>query len=56
MRRLTLSTLLATLSAAVQAHPGHGAVQQWHWHATDTAGFITVAALAAIAIWLSRGD
>jgi hypothetical protein len=56
MRLFALAPLLAAFAGAVQAHPGHGAVQQWHWHATDTAGFVTVAALAALAIWLSRGD
>ena len=55
MRRFALAPLLA-LAAQAHAHPGHGAVQEWHWHASDTVGFITVAALAAVAIWLSRGD
>ena len=27
-----------------------------HWHATDTSGFVLVAALAAFALWLSRSD
>jgi hypothetical protein len=48
--------LLSTLSTAVQAHAGHGAVQEWHWHATDTAGFLIVVVLASIALWLSRGE
>jgi hypothetical protein len=48
--------LLSTLSTTVHAHAGHGAVHEWHWHATDTAGFLTVAVLAAITLWLSRGD
>jgi len=48
--------LLSTLSTTVHAHAGHGAAQAWHWHATDTAGFLLVAVLAGIAIWLSRGD
>jgi hypothetical protein len=49
---LALSTLLAT---AAHAHPGHGIAQEWHWHASDTFGFLLVAALAALAIWLSGG-
>jgi hypothetical protein len=38
------------------AHPGHGAVTEWHWHASDTSGFLMVAVLAGLALWLSRGD
>ena len=56
MRRLALTPFLAWLASGVQAHPAHGAVQPWHWHAPDTVGFLTVAALAAIAIWFSRAD
>jgi hypothetical protein len=49
-------TALALLSASVaRAHPGHGALQEWHWHATDTSGFLMVAVLAGLALWLSRG-
>jgi hypothetical protein len=54
MRRIALAPLLATLASNAFAHAGHGAVQEWHWHATDTAGFLMVAVLAGIAIWLSR--
>ena len=56
MKKHLLTTALLTLAGAVHAHPGHGAPQAWHWHPTDTAGIITVAALAAIALWLTRGD
>ena len=31
------------------------AMSATHWHATDTWGFVVVAALAALAIWMSRG-
>jgi hypothetical protein len=51
LRPLTGLLLLAT--GAVHAHPGHGAVQEWHWHATDTAGFLMVAVLAGLAIWFA---
>jgi hypothetical protein len=51
LRPLTGLLLLAT--SAVHAHPGHGAVQEWHWHASDTAGFLMVAVLAGLAVWLS---
>ena len=51
-----LAAPLLTLAASVHAHPGHGASEPWHWHATDTSGFLMVAVLAGLAIWLSRGD
>jgi hypothetical protein len=35
------------------SHENHG-LEGAHWHATDTLGFVVVAALAAAAIWLSR--
>ena len=45
-------------AGAALAHEGHGmsaAMNATHWHATDTWGFVVVAALAALAIWISRG-
>jgi hypothetical protein len=51
-----IAALLSTLSATVHAHAGHGAAQEWHWHATDTYGFLMVAVLAGLAVWLSRGE
>ena len=54
---MTFSRLIAALlllaAGAVHAHPGHGAAQAWHWHATDIFGFLLVGALAALAIWFS---
>jgi hypothetical protein len=49
---LTAALLLATATA--QAHQGHGLPGASHWHATDTAGLLLVAVLAAGALWLSR--
>jgi len=49
-------TALLALATSAHAHPGHGATQPWHWHASDTAGFLMVAVLAGLAIWLSRGE
>jgi hypothetical protein len=50
------AALLASMTALpVFAHGGHGAVSEWHWHATDTSGFLMVALLAGLALWLSRG-
>jgi hypothetical protein len=44
------------LAGSAHAHAGHGAALAWHWHATDTSGFLMVAVLAALALWLSRGE
>ena len=43
----------ALFAASAFAHDGHGAAP-WHWHATDSAGFVFVLAVAAIALWVSR--
>lgn len=51
-----LAASLSALAGGAHAHAGHGAAQPWHWHATDTSGFLMVAVLAGLAIWLSRGE
>ena len=51
-----LPAALCALATSAHAHSGHGAATEWHWHASDTAGFLVVAVLAGVAIWLSRGD
>jgi hypothetical protein len=51
-----IATLLAAAPALPAfAHGGHGPASGFHWHATDTAGFVVVLVLAAAAIWSSRG-
>lgn len=40
-------------ATAVFAHEGH-AMTGPHWHATDVWGFVAVAGVLAVAIWLSR--
>jgi hypothetical protein len=40
-------------ATAVFAHDGHG-LEGIHWHATDTWGFVAVATMVAVAIWISR--
>jgi hypothetical protein len=50
------ASILLALASSAHAHPGHGAVQPWHWHASDTAGFLTIAVLAGVALWLSRDE
>ena len=42
------------LPALAPAHDGHG-LTGLHWHASDTWGFVVVVALAAAAVWISRG-
>ncbi|UJW79542.1 hypothetical protein [Hydrogenophaga sp. SL48] len=48
---LTLVTALTTLPAL--AHDGHGLFGS-HWHPTDALGFVAVAGLIALAVWLSK--
>jgi hypothetical protein len=50
-RTLALASTLTTLPAL--AHDGHGLFGS-HWHATDVLGFVGVAALLGLAIWMSR--
>ena len=35
------------------AHDGHG-LAGMHWHATDAWGFVAIAVMVTVAIWLSR--
>jgi hypothetical protein len=53
--RVAAAAGLLLTTAGALAHGGHGAAPL-HWHATDTAGFVVVAVLGALAVWLSRGD
>jgi hypothetical protein len=39
---------------AAFAHEDHG-LEGSHWHATDAVGFVVLAALVALAIWLGKG-
>jgi hypothetical protein len=48
-----LTTALASSALAAHAHEGHGLFGS-HWHATDVLGFVAVAALVGVAIWMSR--
>jgi hypothetical protein len=52
----SIATLLLTIATSAHAHPGHGMREAWHWHASDTSGFLMVAVLAGLAVWLSRRD
>jgi uncharacterized membrane protein len=56
-RALTaVAAAFLSFAAPVYAHPGHGATEAMHWHASDTSGFLMVALLAGLAIWLARGE
>ena len=41
------------LSSLALAHEGHG-LGAVHWHATDTLGFVALAAIVGAALWLAR--
>jgi hypothetical protein len=56
MPKRLLPVALCALATSVYAHPGHGALTEWHWHASDTGGFLVVALLAGLAVWLARKD
>ena len=53
--RLPTALGASLLALNAHAHGGHGFATDWHWHASDTYGFLVVAGLAALAIWFSRG-
>ena len=46
---------IPTWATATFAHDGH-AMAGSHWHAPDVWGFMAMAAVLAVAIWLSGGD
>lgn len=46
---------IPTWGTAAFAHDGH-ALAGTHWHATDVWGFVAMAGVLALAIWLSRSD
>ncbi|HEU5295270.1 MAG TPA: hypothetical protein VFU71_10805 [Burkholderiaceae bacterium] len=43
----------AGLSPLALAHDGHG-LSGAHWHATDTLGFVVLAAIVGVALWATR--
>jgi len=52
------SRLVAVLAGAAGsslalAHPGHG-LEGAHWHATDAAVYLALAAAVGAAVWLGR--
>ncbi len=57
MNPQTLAVLLsgALTHFGARAHEGHGLPGSAHWHATDTLGFIGVAAVAALVWFIGKG-
>ena len=45
---------ILTPSTAIFAHDGHH-LEGSHWHASDTFGFVILAAAIALAMWSGRG-
>ena len=37
------------------AHEGHGLPGSGHWHASDTLGFIALAVVAAVVLFIGKG-
>ena len=50
---LTFSFALFPFARTAWAHDGHG-MGSSHWHATDTLGFLVVAALMVAAIYFGK--
>lgn len=48
-----MAATLACAALAAQAHEGHGLLGS-HWHTSDALGFVFVAALVGLVVWLSR--
>lgn len=53
LRSLLAAAAAFATSVPARAHGGHGALGDWHWHASDTFGFLLVGGLAALAVWWS---
>jgi hypothetical protein len=53
MKTRFLAALSLAAGSAV-AHDGHG-LEGAHWHATDTWGWLAIAAVVALGLWWRRG-
>jgi hypothetical protein len=45
---------IITPATSIFAHDGHG-LQGSHWHASDTFGFVILAAAIGLTLWFARG-
>jgi uncharacterized membrane protein (DUF4010 family) len=52
VKTLPLMVLALLACPAVYAHEGHGLPGFAHWHSTDVVGFIAVAGIAAVVLWM----
>ena len=50
----SLTALLAVAAGLAQAHEGHGLPGVSHWHASDSVGYVVLAAVVAAALWSTR--
>jgi hypothetical protein len=55
-RHIALVMLATTTHLVAFAHQGHGIEGSGHWHATDTLGFVGMAAIVSVAWFLGKGD
>ena len=51
--KLSYALGLLFVSISALAHEGHGLFGS-HWHSTDAMGFVGVAAVAGLAVWLLK--
>ena len=50
----SLTALLVAAAGLTQAHEGHGLPGVSHWHASDSVGYVVLAAVVAAALWSTR--
>ena len=53
--KLIAVSALSMWANAAFSHEGHGLGSAPHWHPTDAWGFVALAGMIAVAIWLTRG-
>ena len=53
--KIIAACAISTWATATFAHDGH-TMAGIHWHATDVWGFMAMAAVLAVGIWLFDGD
>jgi uncharacterized membrane protein YkvI len=52
--KLIAAYAVFTPATSAFSHDGHGLTGS-HWHVSDAWGFVALAMLVAVAVWLSRG-
>ena len=53
--RFCTTAASALLATGALAHEGHGMEGASHWHITDIWGFVALAVMAGVTLWISRG-